>query len=292
MERLYIIGNGFDMHHDIPSGFWDFKSYVEDNDSQLLQMLDEYFDHDSLWNDFERTLAWIDVDTILDDATNFLESYGSDDWSDADHHRYGQEIDRAVGLVTGDLFGRFTEWVLQLDISVEPIVNLVAKSKFLTFNYTLTLEERYGIPKENVFHIHNAIGGDNPNLILGHAREFDEQETYASLNDEETDVRVAEGNYAIDQYFRDTHKDSMTLIAENDEYFKGLSDVTEVFVLGHSISDVDIVYFHVINSSVQKDAVWKVSYYSESKIDELKQALIGVGVPKENIEMITLSELI
>ncbi|MCW4407577.1 bacteriophage abortive infection AbiH family protein, partial [Escherichia coli] len=33
--RLYIIGNGFDMRHGLPTGYKHFKSYVEKNDQDL-----------------------------------------------------------------------------------------------------------------------------------------------------------------------------------------------------------------------------------------------------------------
>ncbi|WP_282133009.1 AbiH family protein [Cellulophaga baltica] len=71
-SRLYIIGNGFDIYHGINSKYSNFKYYVEENDNDLYEMLEEYFDTDSLWSDFEETLAYIDIVTIVDDAENYL----------------------------------------------------------------------------------------------------------------------------------------------------------------------------------------------------------------------------
>ena len=30
MKNLYIIGNGFDKHHEIPSGYWDFHEWLKE----------------------------------------------------------------------------------------------------------------------------------------------------------------------------------------------------------------------------------------------------------------------
>ena len=32
VNHLYIIGNGFDKHHDIPSGYQDYRRWLEDNE--------------------------------------------------------------------------------------------------------------------------------------------------------------------------------------------------------------------------------------------------------------------
>ena len=30
MKHLYIIGNGFDLHHEIPSGYLDFHNWLDE----------------------------------------------------------------------------------------------------------------------------------------------------------------------------------------------------------------------------------------------------------------------
>ena len=68
-KRLYIIGNGFDIFHGVKSKYSDFKDYVEQNDYDLFEALEEYFNTDELWSDFEETLAYIDTEKIVDDAS-------------------------------------------------------------------------------------------------------------------------------------------------------------------------------------------------------------------------------
>ena len=40
-ETLYIIGNGFDLHHDVASKYSDFKAYLAKHDQDLLYDLED-----------------------------------------------------------------------------------------------------------------------------------------------------------------------------------------------------------------------------------------------------------
>ena len=67
-NQLYIIGNGFDIFHEIQSRYSDFEIYVKHNDKQLYDVLDEYFNSEDLWSEFEEALAHIDIDRIIETA--------------------------------------------------------------------------------------------------------------------------------------------------------------------------------------------------------------------------------
>jgi len=43
-RKLYIIGNGFDLWHGLPSRYADFKAYVRQHDRELLRTVDDYFE--------------------------------------------------------------------------------------------------------------------------------------------------------------------------------------------------------------------------------------------------------
>ena len=291
MSRLYIIGNGFDIHHGIKSRYADFKIYVQKNDYELFDTLEKYFNTDELWSDFEETLAYIDTDTITDDASNFLVSYGADDWSDAYHHDYQYEIDKALELVTDRLKTHFTNWILSLSISSEPIVNIDRNATFLTFNYTSTLESIYNVPANKIVYIHNKAIDSESLLILGHSRMFNENESFSKYNDEDSDPRVAEGNDILDQYFKDTYKDTKTIIVENITFFESLQDIDEIFILGHSISPVDIKYFEQIANIINPDSIWVISYYSLEEKEEKYDKVIKLGIDSSRIVMKKLNEI-
>jgi hypothetical protein len=290
-NRLYIIGNGFDRFHDIPSSYWDFKKYVQEENPELFEALGEYFYDDELWSDFEETLAYIDTEKIIDDATNYLESYGTEDWSDAYHHDYQYEIDRAIGVVTEELRKCFLSWIRQLEIPTEPRIHITKASRFLTFNYTPTLEQAYGVRSTNILYVHGKAVDENSLLILGHSRTPSEESSFSKDNDEDTDVRVAEGNQILDQYFEDTYKNTEQIVSENSRYFSSLRNVKEIYVLGHSLSIVDMRYFQVIAESIRKDAKWVISFHSDDEKEKRKNIVINLGINPANIELVSFNSL-
>lgn len=64
---------------------------------------------------------------------------------------------------------------------------------------------------------------------------------------------------------------------QQSHFFNNLSVVDEVIVLGHSYNDIDFPYFEKISESINKNAKWVLSYFSETDkesaekvMDELK----------------------
>src|SRR3546814_13465497 len=85
------------------SRYWDFKDYLEIKDADLVEKLEEYFSSDTLWSDFEETLASLDTEQIIDECMSYLEPYSAEDWSDAYHHDYQYEVQRRIDLITKNL---------------------------------------------------------------------------------------------------------------------------------------------------------------------------------------------
>lgn len=287
-SKLYIIGNGFDMHHGIPSSYGSFKDYVEETDRELYEELNKYFNPESLWSDFEQTLQYIDTEEMVDYAMNFLESYSNPDWSDAMHHDYQYELEKKIDLVTEDLKRHFLNWILSLKIENHYQVDLLAfdkKAKFLNFNYTKTLEQLYKIDEKNIFYIHNKALDTNSLLILGHSRNPADVKSFNDTADiENQDTRVTEGNELLDNYFLETYKNSKEIINDNEQYFKNLSNVVEVVVVGHSMSEVDAPYFDKIVSVIDREnVIWKISYYDSKNIKTSKELLLNFGVSEHLI---------
>lgn len=286
-KRLYIIGNGFDIHHGLKSSYWHFRSFVELHDKTLFENLEKYFNPDDLWSDFESTLEHLDTEKIVDEASNYLNSYGDPNWKDSMHHDYQYEIDTRIKILTTQLKQRFTEWVLQLSppqVDEIKFLGLNTNSFFLTFNYTLTLEKLYGIKSSNILHIHNKIEDINSNLILGHSREPNESNSFNKDHDEDDDVRVIEGNKLLDAYFEFTYKTTTKLIHDNITFFKNLEGIEEIYVLGHSMAEVDSPYFQKIIEIINIDKVlWKVSYHFDFEAKKHHSFLTKLGILDKNI---------
>src|SRR5690606_16030650 len=111
-------------------------------------------------------------DAILDDAGTYLQSYGDDDWSDDSHHSYQRRIDEIVSALSSGLRRHFVDWIRTLEPpalrSDYSPANIDPAALFLTFNYTPTLQRLYGVPEQNVLHIHGRSSDAAIDIILGH----------------------------------------------------------------------------------------------------------------------------
>ncbi|MDP9809883.1 hypothetical protein J2W42_002742 [Rhizobium tibeticum] len=224
---------------------------------------------ENFWSNFEAQLGTFDSDAVIDYAERFLVSYGADDWSDADHHNFEYEIEQIVEGLSTRLRSRFADWVRTLPMpaagSFNPVQSIDANARFLSFNYTPTLQRLYGVPEPSVIHIHGQSLNIESSIVIGHAWEPGADEQLASQIDEETDVRVAGGYRLIDSYFSDTFKPTWSIIEQNSPFFTSLSDVNEIIVMGHSLSHVDAPYFEEVLKRVDRHhARWTISYHNDS----------------------------
>ncbi|WP_339311174.1 AbiH family protein [Paenibacillus sp. FSL M7-0896] len=78
--KLFILGNGFDRGHGLPTNYWDFRTYLENVEPHFLHSFEEHYyiyprndinaKQEMLWNELETNLANIDQDDIIDNAVN------------------------------------------------------------------------------------------------------------------------------------------------------------------------------------------------------------------------------
>lgn len=290
--KLYVVGNGFDLYHGIPSSYWNFAQFLKVMDEETYDEVERHFE-DGFWSDFEAQLAAFDSDGLVDDATEFLVSYGADDWSDSYHHDYQYVINRAVKAVSTDMRRLFGDWVRQLtmpdpaNLTVRRVpIDLTAR--FLNFNYTPSLQALYGVDDANILHIHGSAKDPTAQLVLGHGWQPSPSRPSSASDWEEDDVRVAEGQILINEYFRATFKPTAEIIRANAGFFASLSDVEQIFVLGHSLSEVDHPYLREIVSHVDIARVrWKISY--RDKLDELRARVASLGIPMDLVKFVELA---
>lgn len=284
-QKLYVIGNGFDLWHGIPSSLARFKQYVQATDRDVYREVEDYLPTQEDWSDLERALADMDVDALIDNLGHFMGSYGDENWSDAGHHDFQYEVQNAVERLSTGLRLRFSEWIRKLPIPTpataqKQLATLDADSLFFTFNYTSTLSSLYGVPSERILFIHGCADLADDDLVLGHAWH---PQTRKSLNDrsdiEEIDTRLIEANDIIDDYFSATFKRSADLIAQHRGFFDALTDIEQVIVLGHSLSDVEAAYFMaLLEQRSVAQAAWLIACRSPADWPEKKLLLTYLGV--------------
>ncbi|TFY99243.1 hypothetical protein EZ313_22005 [Ramlibacter henchirensis] len=294
-KTLYIIGNGFDLHHGVGSRYADFGKYLEKADPETYDAVDQYFYiDDSFWNEFEARLAHFDAATAIEDASDFLMPYGAEDWSDAGHHDYEYELDRIIRKISSTMRSRFADWVRQLQIppltqsGVAPLP-IDRSGVFLNFNYTDTLTSVYGVAPARVLHLHGQARDATSQIVLGHGWRRTEADSLNHRADPEAmDTRVWQGNFIVDDYFAKTFKPTEKIIQANQAFFSALKSVETVLVMGHSLGEVDWPYLQLVWKNVSPAAQWKFSYYGNPQ--HTQDAAARMGIEKSRVAFHTLAD--
>lgn len=284
--RLYIIGNGFDLAHGIHCRYQDFKEYCRTENPDIFRRIDLFYtDTDKLWSDFEAEMPNINEDRLFSWATA-LNPEWNQGWNG--YYRFIDTIKDEVDYLRYLPYS-FRDWVLKLDISrVRPMLRLYqGNSLFLSFNYTKVLEQVYSIPFQLVKHIHGVAEEDSSIIEVGHGRTDNEID---DMFDSDNDLEL-EACKEIKDLVIGWRKDTNRIIHQNAPFFDCLHNVTEIFVLGHSMASVDMPYFQCIKDSVQLGTMWTISVYDERDRQRKFQAVCELQLSSTNCQFIRLKDL-
>lgn len=287
---LYIIGNGFDLNHRLPTGYGHFKAYVRIHDRDVYDWIEDYVPAGESWGDLEMALAYLGTDHIVSSLEHFMGSYTDDNWSDSGHHDFQYEVDRVAGGLGGTLHKLFAEWVSTIQIpdaqsTQNRLAELDINATYLTFNYTSTLTSVYQVPAENILYIHGESTDADSDLVLGHGWAQEERiSLFDAVNHEDSDHRVIEAMQSLDDYFSNTFKPSQKIIQHNAGFFAGIEHVEKVVVLGHSLNPVDAPYLAAVVQALKHEQVaWTVAVLPDDDLGEKSALLAAVGVSSEQI---------
>lgn len=286
MTKLYIIGNGFDLHHGIKSTYADFKKFCKEQDEEMVKRLEMFHeDSEKLWSDFEAEMGNINADKLLGWATLLNPEWNSD-WKG--HYRFVDEVSEEVDYLR-TLTLSFRDWVLRLKLEdVKPKLELEKRDAlFLNFNYTKTLEVVYGVSRDQICYIHGVAEGEFANLIVGHGlSEREVREKFASNNDMEEEARKE-----IIELVAGWRKPTEEIISSHESFFQSLNGMEEVIVLGHSMASVDMPYFQKVKDSVGSNAVWRISVFDDRDCQRKLMAVKELGLRKDNASFFRLKDI-
>lgn len=321
MKILYVIGNGFDIYHNLDTRYQSFALFLAERYNEIYELLLQYYslpditdpahteEEYALWSRFEAALSDLDYQSVLEDNSDYAASPGFGEWSDSQWHDYQIQMESITEQLTTDLIEAFSDFVLDLDYSVaqaNPALQFDEDAHYLNFNYTESLQYFYGVVDEKITYIHEKAGL-NDSLILGHGTDpsnFLEPEVKApeGLTPEEYDdwrqQKSNEWDFSTDAakqvilgYYTTAFKNCQKIITEKEEFFSSLAQLEKIIVLGHSLSDVDIKYFQKIKSVTDDNLEWQVSYYGDHEKEQHMRTLLEWGVPKHKINQILISDL-
>ena len=329
-EKLFIIGNGFDIAHDLKTSYLYFKKfvyqqaygkdklleslqsesaiklYLERLDYEILEDIDDYSipeiqmapdggdlypddeelykllyqlmgqitETEKFWSDFEEKLA--DFDKISITTTDITDKAGDLDGSKMANNANdtGETLAKYIFYSLNKLFKEwieetYSEWSARILTKSEESLSKLFKSTilnnpdaiFINFNYTKTLEDFYGIPEDQVIHLHGVIGGDR--FIFGHG-----------FDDEVNDFNPLDVAAYLEEVVMKLKKPVDNVSSNYAELFEKLSSIKEIYFIGFGIRDddgVDAPYFkeifkHTPDVSIYVDQFDKENEYTIKKI--------------------------
>ena len=244
-RKLYVIGNGFDLHHGLPCGYADFRTWLRGNRPDVhRELIRLYGESDSdLWSDFEKGLSCFDLDNYPDDVKR----------------------EELVKLRDGlnEAFGAWTQTIGVPEKGSE-IEGIDKSAVFFTFNYTRTLENFYGIDESRVVHLHGSV--DDGVFIYGHDRspnDMDDEDIESQRRDLGSDLFADLVHMKMSREFADVFRKPIAEVVErhrND--FEALAGIEEMIVLGVSYSEIDKPYFERIIEVTGDDIKVKLGHHT------------------------------
>lgn len=249
-NTLYIIGNGFDLFHKVKTKFIHFYSWLNLKDekherfaTEMENLFLSYSIHGNLlWRDFEKALGDLDINYVQ-------EQYSGEEENKAFDEKYQKRAAQIMHKTTRMIPSYLREWIAETDITkVTPKLPLSKDSLYLSFNYTLLLENVYHIPKERIVHIHHCYT-DQEDLVTGHNKSFPTWLEHQNINVEMALQNISSEANALKKPVKE-------IIKQNSVFFNSLSKVSNIIVFGHSLSPIDGPYFEQVFRNVQDDAYW------------------------------------
>lgn len=301
MSNLFIIGNGFDLSHKLKTSYHNFHSFLKDSfpestDEYTLPQIQLYPEgslkcdetdtvsfiryaisniEDDKWSNLESSLASLDFKEYFHESDDFVNSKEDDLFKKAYEN---EDIGSDISICMEELQYLFNNWINTISTkNINPKLdfkNLITKnSKFLTFNYTNTLEDVYNV--KNICHIHGKQGEP---LFFGHG----------SSNCDNSSIIGAD--YYLDNIFHSLKKNTELALENNINFFNSLdTSIKNIYSFGFSFGDVDLVYIKKICDILPTENItWFFNDYDEKSIPFFKKQIKNCGF-KGKFELFTIN---
>lgn len=307
MKRLFIIGNGFDLAHGIPTRYLDYRDFLKSNSETedfCMHMENTYGLGDAKdywWHDFETNLGEgdafeTDFEIMGECAINEMVTDDGEEMYDVeDTLRYHFE---PYYIFMNQLNKTVLQWVESIDINnIKPIFEKIKEqdSYFFTFNYTEVLEKVYKIPANRICHIHGSMA--EKSVIVGHGNldVIDKYKKEAYEKEERLDKNGAEISRGIYEFYMASFKDTQKIVEIKESIINHYMGVEDLYIFGHSLGKVDMLYFQEIKKRVSKTANWYFYVFSDEmefqeKEKELYKRIECLKIKREYVHVLPANE--
>lgn len=294
-NKLFIIGNGFDIAHNLPTKFDpDFKNIAQKYEQGIFWNLYQSREN-NIWSDFENLLGCPDFNTLEEIFYGYEPDYLSD-----------RESDRNSIIDQVELNGKLQDALYKFADNAELFLSNIHKITFIeqildpsgyyiSFNYTHTLEKIYKIPYEHILHIHGEVGEHN--LKLGYPKgnftpekyiydprkkgrgpyiKIDIEDYTEGINDYYIRTAYTKLIDKCKSYYKEIRIDFLKAFLNQNQYI-----FEEIIVYGHSCA-IDFDYFSFINKKYS-NAYWKFYVKGAEQETKVKSLIKEYNIINTNI---------
>lgn len=310
-NKLFILGNGFDLCHGLPTRYYDkglrksvccklspypdFANFLED---KYIEVYENFYlfacdKNDSpleMWARFEEKLANVtNKEIIKHHVVEDSELDGNDENDEISNH-FGS-IEARISALKQNVDDSFTrlmanalcDWILSLDYddvnkkTVRRFSHQLNHADCVSFNYSHTLENFYDDNYLEILHIHGLAepydAQKGADLIFGHG------------DDELSEESIEDGSLGLmreivaQNVLNEANTDSKKLLRKNIEecltsltpFLSDAVNYNKIYIIGHSFGNVDMPYFEEIAHRLNKKAKIIVSYYGDGELVSVKK---------------------
>lgn len=312
MSKLFVLGNGFDLAHELPTSYEHFHQYLLETYPRARKLMPTFgvsiretpdggidvdnneavafireaisqVEGDDWWN-VESSLAHLPFEDYLSDLED---CFDIDDDKELYRNVYRNEDTSDAFYRVMLKFHKFlVDWVKSIDISdTSPIAKFEKlidneDDYFLTFNYTCVLEDIYEANGDNVCHIHGAEYSCDSEILFGHGHVRNEYES--------SHIGATESLTKIHSLLK---KDTNRALDAAEFFFDDLSSVQEVYSIGFSFSEVDLIYIKRICEACNTEkCTWYLSDYRYDETEEEYKRKIREAGFKGEFDIFTMKE--
>lgn len=254
-DTIVIIGNGFDIWQGLNTSYDKFQKYYLSHRDEILKKLKikkitvkegnntydisdveliygdpfdpDYLD-DDFWNTFEASLDKLDAARL-----NFF----------FDKDKKGLKMmAKSIANANRILREAFCGWISTIAVDIKDSgLRFGENCIFINFNYTDTLEKRFGIDEADIIHIHGEAS-DAESIVFGHSSHPQEPERFLyKLGGRFRGLFLVESVlYETDKHVKDNITGLCVELSLSGVFADNIKDI---YVLGHSLGEVDMEYF-------------------------------------------------
>lgn len=116
MGTLYVVGNGFDLHHELPTSLAGFRNYAKNSvlsrlyENGVFMMLATQ-NLEMHWNNLEENLANLDVDELIEQKSEYYDD-------DPHENQFLYEVETAIDAMTSGLTQELSNYLIKAENDV------------------------------------------------------------------------------------------------------------------------------------------------------------------------------